>query len=833
MNFADCLLSAAKAGELDEDRAKLAIAEWKHVAERHEAGGMSKIDARQLAGDELVDRMRHAVTKQRHVTARQLHVLQRNQARYADAPPQRLVEDIEHVEREGRAIFKQAMGGLQEFLRDHAENIVGQVRGRAQLSDIMRELHGADSGNVAAKQMAAAINAQREWLRTSFNSLGGDIRKLDDYGVAHSHNRGKITAAGFDSWFDDIYGRLDWNRIVNFQTNKPFAVAKGAKPLRADAETFLRPIYQDIATRGWADRTPGFGTGSRALFNSGQEHRVLHFKSADDWLAYNEAYGTENAFQAIVGEFQRRAMDIARMRAFGPNPKAGVENAIQVLEKAAHLAPRNPKPGGRIRQGLGFGRQPEDALAGTAERARVMHGLLSGEMSQPADHAMAGLLAGGRGLLTAAQLGSATLSMITDLPSQALAAKAIGQSPFKPLVNTFNNIFRGIDQQTARELGFILESWADASVTSARYMGDVWQPEITGRISNFVLKANGMTAINDRERVAIAMAFGSDLAGVANRSWDELDPNLREFMRTRQITAEDWDKLRDPAVIYTDRVGGKHLNPSWFREHSTLPPAEADDMAIRFGALIEGQIEMALPTSSLRGQAILRGRAKAGSFSGELIRSTLMYKSFALSQLFNQIRRVREMQGGTGVKAWYVASYMTSMTVAGALAVQLKEIAKGRDPQPMDRQTFWAKATLQGGGLGIFGDFFQSTTSRAGGGLAETLAGPVFGAVSDVGRAVGSNVAALAEGKDSHVGRDVVNLARRYNPAATLLPTRLALDRVVWDQLQELLDPDAASDWSRAERKMKREQGSQSWWRRGDILPSRTPDLSNMIGDTP
>lgn len=830
MNFSDCLQAAVSAGELDPERARMATDEWEKLARRYQSQGRSPGEARQAAANDLIDRLRAADIRQRHIAARQLEVLQRNQARYAKAEPGKLLDDIEQVEREGRAIAKMAFGGMRDFLRDHAENIFGQVRGRAQLRDIVRELHGEDSGNTAAKQLAGSVEAQREWLRTSFNSLGGDIRRLDDFGLTHSHNRGKIVNAGFDTWFDDIWQKLDWSRIENFQTGKPFSLKKGVAPFREDAIEFLRPIYDDIATRGWVDRTPGFSVGAKALFNSGAEQRILHFKSADDWMAYNDAFGVENPFQSITGEFERRAMDIARMRSFGPNPKAGIENAIQVMEKAAHLAARNPKPGGVISRAIGRGLQPEERVAKAAAKARVMHGMLSGELNVPADAAMGALMAGTRQLLTAAQLGSATLSMVTDVPSMMLAAKAVGMSPFNPLMNTFRNIFAGVDRQTAKELGFIMDSWANASSTQARYLGDVWQSEITGRISNFVLRANAMTAITDRERIAVAMAFGSDLAKMTDKTWDELDPNLRVFLENRDLHASDWDHLRDPATIFTDRVGGKHINPNWFMAHSKLPEAEARDLAVRLGAVFEAQLELAIPTSSLRGRATVLGKSQGGTVGGELLRSVVMYKSFALSQLFNQIRRVRELQGGWGAKAMYVGSYMTGMTIAGALAVQLKEIAKGRDPQPMDTQKFWMAATMQGGGLGIFGDFFKSSTSRTGGGLAEAAAGPVVGLIGDAGRAFLPNPDALADGKDLNYASGVVNMARRYNPAATLWPTRVALNRLVWDQLQTLMDPDAERDRQRAERKQKRENGNASWWRRGNALPDRAPDLSNALG---
>ena len=834
MNFADCLQAAVAAGELDPERAKLAQKNWRELADRYEASGMSPTDARQMAADDMVERMRKAVTKRRHVTVRQLQVLQKNQARYgATDDPDLILKDIEQVQREAQSIFKQAMGGLQEFLRDHREDLFGRVRDRAQLADILRELHGEDSGNANAKAIAAGIELQRDRLRKMFNSLGGDIGKLDDHGVSHVHDAHRLRKAKFDAWFDDIYGKLDWNRIENHKTGKPFAPAKGVKPFRDDAVAFLRPIFDDITTKGWHDRTPGFGVGAKALFNARAEQRILHFKSADDWMAYNDAFGAQNGFEAIIGQFHGMARDIARMRAFGPNPKAGLENALQVLEKAASLRPGNPnsKPAGLVRRAFHINLEPVEMAQQKAKKARVMMGIFSGQLNAPANEAIATLFGHTRNLLTASQLGGATLSMTTDLPSMRLAAKAIGLNPNSPIKQLFTNLTTGMDPKVAKDLGFIMDSWAQASATQARYTSDIWRPELTGRITNFVLKANGMTFLTDRERVAVAMAIGSDLADMAGKSFGQLPKNLQTFMENRSIGAADWDLLRDPTVIYPDPTGGKHLNPTWFREHASLPPHEAEDLAIRFGALIEDHLEMSIPTFSLRGKATVIRNTEAGTAPGELMRSVAMYKGFALSQLFNQIRRVRELDGSIGTRAWYVATLSTQLMIFGAFSLQLKEVAKGRDPRPMDDRKFWQAALLQGGGVGIFGDFFSATTSRAGGGLAETLAGPVVGLAGDALRAVNSNVARVGEGKDPLIGRDVANLARRYNPLATLWPTRVALDRIVWDQLQQLLDPEAEEQWHQSAKRMQRDYGTQSWWDRGDPFPNRAPDLTNILGD--
>ncbi len=240
-------------------------------------------------------------------------------------------------------------------------------------------------------------------------------------------------------------------------------------------------------------------------------------------------------------------------------------------------------------------------------------------------------------------------------------------------------------------------------------------------------------------------------------------------------------------------------------------------------------MEFAVPSVSLDARARFMGDAAPGSIPGELIRSTVMYKNFALSFSLNQYRRVMA-KPTTMDRAKYVANIIGGMTVLGGLAVQLKELAKGRDPRDMTEGRFWAAAAFQGGGLGLFGDFAYSETNRVGGGLYETLGGPVVGLGSDlIGGVVDNTTRALSD-KDTRVGRDVSQLVRRYTPGTNLWFARAALDRLVWDQMQEFLDPDAEQVWRRSEKARARAYGNKSWWAPGDALPDRGPDFTNILG---
>ena len=92
------------------------------------------------------------------------------------------------------------------------------------------------------------------------------------------------------------------------------------------------------------------------------------------------------------------------------------------------------------------------------------------------------------------------------------------------------------------------------------------------------------------------------------------------------------------------------------------------------------------------------------------------------------------------------------------------------------------------------------------------------------------NVVQALSGKDPRVGRDFSNFVRRSFPGSTLPLLRAPMDRLVFDQLQQFLDPDAADAFRQQARRQLRVKGNESFYDRGDLLPSRAPDFSGIFG---
>ena len=165
----------------------------------------------------------------------------------------------------------------------------------------------------------------------------------------------------------------------------------------------------------------------------------------------------------------------------------------------------------------------------------------------------------------------------------------------------------------------------------------------------------------------------------------------------------------------------------------------------------------------------------------------------------------------------------------GGLAMQLKEISKGRDPRPMTDVKFWGPDFLQGGGLGIFGDFLIANENGYGDGFAKTVAGPVAGFASDIGNLTVGNLAELVKGEDTNVAGEMIRFAGKYTPGSSLWYTRLAMERMVVDQAQIWANPKARSSMRRTVNNYRRNYKQNYWWKPGSTSPTRSPNLDNAM----
>jgi hypothetical protein len=142
----------------------------------------------------------------------------------------------------------------------------------------------------------------------------------------------------------------------------------------------------------------------------------------------------------------------------------------------------------------------------------------------------------------------------------------------------------------------------------------------------------------------------------------------------------------------------------------------------------------------------------------------------------------------------------------------------------MKDPNFWVRAFAKGGAGGVYGDLLAEAIGgeHKAGAAGGFLGGPVGGVIGDVGQAALSPF--KREFFDQHGNRatsgpatDMFRTLRRWTPATWY--TKLAVDRLLWDQMQTLLDPHYRESFRRAERQATQKGGTGFWWKPGAVAP--------------
>ncbi|WP_286975758.1 hypothetical protein, partial [Pseudomonas sp.] len=359
-----------------------------------------------------------------------------------------------------------------------------------------------------------------------------------------------------------------------------------------------------------------------------------------------------------------------------------------------------------------------------------------------------------------------------------------------------------------------------------------------------VMQVSGMNALTAGSQRAFG-AVMMDTLGDMSRRFDSLaamDAADRARLEGRGITEADWQvwRLAEPedwrgsgdTVLTANsiyRLTDAQLTPL-AKQLNTTPMRLRDRAATKLLGTVLDETNMAIIEPGAREKAFMHGGIVRGTVKGELVRSFWQFKSFSIAMLMRHWSRAMA-QPGWG-KAKYLAALTASTTVFGAMAIQLNEIASGRDPKDItDDGTlgvpglrFGLASMMKGGAMGLYGDFLFSDTTGYGTSALAALGGPIAGDIEAIFK-LKDNAAA---GEVNQTGGKLVRLAKSHLPGANLWYTKAALDHMIFHQMQEHFSPGYLR---RMERRAKKEFGQRFWWEPGDMTPDRAPNLGAAVGE--
>lgn len=701
------------------------------------------------------------------------------------------------VEGRQRAVEAILHGKIADFLAAYRSKNLGLTRDGMGLRTFIRETFGEATGDAVAQAAARGFADAAEYARTRFNAAGGAIAKRSTWGRPQVWDAAAVKAAGRAQFTQDMNEAVakGWLRLTDLDTGEPVAPARAAE--------IIDKAYDRISTDGLVDLVPG-QAGRPSLANSRSDARAFDWTSSEAWFWANGKYGAGNEPHALFGlitnHLNGMARDIGLMEVLGPNPAHMARVLIDTARKAGISDTK-------------------------ANRLEAQLEVITGTANSPVNEAVAYTMSEARAFLTAVKLGSATLSAPTDFATLRLASAWNGvpagrvMARYLSLLNPLNEA----DRVAALRGGIVAENWARAATAAHRNQAEIVGAGLMSRTADTVLRASGLSAHTQAGRQAFQIEFLATLGERIGRRLDQLEPPLRRGLASVGIDAAQWDLIR-AAPLYADG------NMRFIHAEAIARQGRAEaEAAGRLMELVTRETDFAIPQPGAYERAMMLGRTRGGTLAGEVWRGISQLKSFPVTMVTTHLMRgIEGYRGGDAGR--YMVALGVSLTVMGALAMQLKAIAQGRDPRDMSDPKFWGAAFLQGGGAGIFGDFINAAVNRSGKSFVMTMLGPQAGLIDDIARLTGANISAAAEGKDTHFGAELARFVRMNTPGTSLWYARLALDRLLWDRLQEMTDPNYSRSWRELERRALKDSNQQFWWRPGHQAPQRGPDPGAVLG---
>ncbi|MFV6148196.1 hypothetical protein ACNPC9_08895 [Klebsiella pneumoniae] len=782
-------------------------ASWRAMTDAERLRRAGQLAANELTNEAALKRRRVALT----IAARQrldafiktyqgkdgkLEALNRTIAFHADGKSNFL-----SVESRGKATRDYALSQIQEAFEAVDPRFFHLFEDEASVRDLVYEMRGQDTGNVRAKKGAKAWAGVTELLRQRFNDAGGDIGYLENWGIPQHHSMEKVGRVSQDKWISDVIGKLDRKYYI-----------KDDGQLMSDAElkTFLGEAYNTIATGGLNKLSDTGMRISGARSNRGNASRQIHFKDADSYLEYQREYGDRSLWEVMVGHLEGISKDIALVETYGPNPDHVFRSILD--EVTAEQATANPERTGRIKR-----------LANSTEN---LYNFISGKTQPIANPHIARWSDNIRNWMVASRLGSALLASFSDLGTMYMSAKVANIPMNRLFMNQLEamNPANRTELARARRAGLAMESLL-GSVN--RWAMDNMGPSVSRWAATAVMRASGLTAWTDAHKRAYGVTMMGSLGEVVSRAPDlrSLDDSDFRILKSKGITEqdfsvwklaqqEDWGNgnttmLTPESIMRIPDAAVMHLGP---------PERVRFEAMRRLLAAVSEEVDMAVITPGAREQLFTGGGLQRGTWKGELTRSVFLFKSFPISVVLRNWTRAMGMTSAGG-RAAYIAAFLASTTMLGALSQQLNDMASGRNPREMagkDAGKFWLGALLKGGGLGLYGDFLLSDHTRYGGGALASMLGPVAGLVDDVVKLAQGIPLNAVEGKPEQTGGDLVKLGKGLIPGANLWYAKAALDHMIFNQLQEYFSPGYLR---KVEQRSKKQFNQTYWWRPQDVTP--------------
>lgn len=853
MSLIRCARTAAAVGKLAKQERDAMEKLWSREYHAAIDAGAHSANAEQQANDTVMAALRGIAAHQKRNAQLQINAqrkLAEDAARFRNLKGEADIgvfgeKLMRNVEATADALFRLDISEIGALAQAFGKEwLSGARKNGVLMTNVVREAFGEDTGDAAAKGFAEVWRNLNQKKIGQFNEAGGAVPIRDDWAMPVHHDTLAIATAGEEAWKAEIRQRTDYTRMTNPLTGRPLTAP--------EFEEALSEIWLQINANGFDPASALSGEQGAAMWRRRADPRFFVWKSADDWLAYHEKFGAGvTPFEVMTGWLRAINHDLAAMQKLGPNPSATVkwlgrsvlaEQAKQVRGEPA-LFPQ--------RDGLGNKFGANGAAEYALEKQRVVEDLwkiYTGEANRPHNKHLAYAEATTSNLIYSAKLPFTVAYTPVDLINQAMTRAFVGLSNKGLLTDFIAAVKLAKNRTEIAELGLEIDTGLSAMGADARETaflhGAAWSRWMADR----VMTLGHLKPITQGLRSMWTLGNLHQLARLQKTAWEDLSPRWRQTLERYDIDAGAWEFIQATAPtrtsagtnvvriadiantdIFTLTAGKGGLGESVVPRPGLT---RGQEVALRVQRMIVEEGEYATVSGTIASRRI--GMRRVGTVGGLLIGSWAKLKTYPISHFQHHGYRAANIfhRNGGGIRGagaasgYYIAGLLVPSMLMVGMGLVLRDVLDGKDPSDVTDPDFWNRAFFAASSLGWAQDIFQGLFSSDDRINAFDLQGPLIGTIADFLNVGKESVQAMAGDEKAKPEAAVVRLGRNLTPKTWY--TKLATDRLIWDNVQEWADPEAAEAFRRAEARLRTTRGQEYFWAPGANVPERSPNFGAL-----
>lgn len=233
------------------------------------------------------------------------------------------------IQSASETISEKLMAKIADAFENYRSRNAGLSAPRSDIRNVVLELFGRDTGDQAAKTLAAGWSDAVKYAVERAKGAGKALQDLESWRLPQYWDPARLKLAGKDAWVAEVRAAISKGDVKVFDSETGIELADVYKVTDPKDGMFdytrSGPDMAETLGRIWEKIVVDEGKGVSSPFNAFR--RSFHFQNADAWLRFNGQYGiqTNDLFGTMVGHLNGMAREIALMERLGPSYRSTFE----------------------------------------------------------------------------------------------------------------------------------------------------------------------------------------------------------------------------------------------------------------------------------------------------------------------------------------------------------------------------------------------------------------------------------------------------------------------------------------------------------------------------